>query len=178
MDDKFDLVIVGAGSAGIVAAKFAGRVGAKVALVDSGRIGGDCTWTGCVPSKALIRAARAAYDFRSSAAFGTGRAEPEVDWKAVSDYVCRCIEKIYGHTTPGAVREWGVAPILGRTGFLDPHTLRGGATARSRGAVSALHRRGAGRPNHRRPCRRPAPHLSHDFRNRGAFFSAFIGGPR
>ncbi len=55
---EFDLVIIGAGSAGLTAAGFAAQLGAKVALVEKNRIGGDCTWTGCVPSKALLKAAR------------------------------------------------------------------------------------------------------------------------
>ena len=51
MNSRFDLAVIGAGSAGLVAATFAARIGAKVALVERDRIGGDCTWTGCVPSK-------------------------------------------------------------------------------------------------------------------------------
>ena len=54
----YDVVIVGAGSAGMVAAEAAAKMGVKVALVERARVGGDCLWTGCVPSKALIAAAR------------------------------------------------------------------------------------------------------------------------
>ena len=66
----FDLVIIGAGSGGLTAAAFAAQLGAKVALVEKHRIGGDCTWTGCVPSKALLKAAKVAHEVRNSARFG------------------------------------------------------------------------------------------------------------
>ena len=54
----FDLAIIGAGSGGLTAAAFAAQLGARVALIEKDRIGGDCTWTGCVPSKALLKAAQ------------------------------------------------------------------------------------------------------------------------
>jgi pyruvate/2-oxoglutarate dehydrogenase complex dihydrolipoamide dehydrogenase (E3) component len=57
-ESDYDLVIIGAGSGGLVAADFAAKLGARVALVEKSRIGGDCTWTGCVPSKALLKAAK------------------------------------------------------------------------------------------------------------------------
>lgn len=53
----YDLAIIGAGSAGLTAARFAARLGKRVALIEANRVGGDCTWTGCVPSKALLQAA-------------------------------------------------------------------------------------------------------------------------
>ena len=62
---QYDLVIIGAGSGGLIAAEFAVKLGATTALVEKDRIGGDCTWTGCVPSKALLRAAKAAHDVRT-----------------------------------------------------------------------------------------------------------------
>ncbi len=54
MSASCDLVVIGAGSGGITAARFAARAGARVVLIEKDRIGGDCTWTGCVPSKALL----------------------------------------------------------------------------------------------------------------------------
>lgn len=62
----YDLAIIGAGSAGLTAARFAARLGRRVALIEANRVGGDCTWTGCVPSKALLHAARAAHTIRTS----------------------------------------------------------------------------------------------------------------
>jgi pyruvate/2-oxoglutarate dehydrogenase complex dihydrolipoamide dehydrogenase (E3) component len=59
--DSYDLVVIGGGSAGLTAADFAARIGAKV-LIAAEQLGGDCTWTGCIPSKAMIRLARLAHD--------------------------------------------------------------------------------------------------------------------
>ena len=55
----YDVCIIGAGSAGLTAARFAARLGKRVALIEANRVGGDCTWTGCVPSKALPGRSRA-----------------------------------------------------------------------------------------------------------------------
>ena len=56
--DMYDLIVIGAGSGGLTAAEFAAQLGAKVVLIEKNRIGGDCTWVGCVPSKALLRSAK------------------------------------------------------------------------------------------------------------------------
>ena len=66
MDDSYDFIAIGAGSGGITAAGFAAQIGAKVAIVEKYRIGGDCTWTGCVPSKALLKVARIAHAARTA----------------------------------------------------------------------------------------------------------------
>ena len=68
MDRFYDLVVSGAGSAGLIAAPFASAVGAKVLLIEKDRVGGDCTWTGCVPSKALIHTAGIVHRLREAAA--------------------------------------------------------------------------------------------------------------
>ena len=66
----YDLVVIGAGSAGVWASQYAARLGARVALVEKLRIGGDCTHYGCVPSKALLKAAGVAWAMRSAAHSG------------------------------------------------------------------------------------------------------------
>jgi pyruvate/2-oxoglutarate dehydrogenase complex dihydrolipoamide dehydrogenase (E3) component len=84
MSDDYDLVIIGLGSGGTLAAEFAaGGLGLKVAAVERGRIGGDCLWTGCVPSKALIASARVAHNARTAAEFGVHVSEPKIDLEAV-----------------------------------------------------------------------------------------------
>ncbi len=84
MAQQYDLVIIGLGSGGTIAAEFAsGELGLRVAAVERGRIGGDCLWTGCVPSKALIASARVAHTVRRAAEFGVQTSEPEVDLAAV-----------------------------------------------------------------------------------------------
>ena len=60
-ETTYDIVIIGARSGGLTAASFAAQLGAKTALIEKNKIGGDCTWTGCVPSKALLKAAKIAH---------------------------------------------------------------------------------------------------------------------
>ena len=66
----YDIVIIGAGSTGLSAARFACQLGARVALVEKHRIGGDCTWTGCIPSKSLINVAEVAHHMRMAGEHG------------------------------------------------------------------------------------------------------------
>ena len=80
---EYDLIIMGAGSAGLTAAGFAAQLGLKVALAEKDRVGGDCTWTGCVPSKSLLKAAKIAHDMRNARRFRIDATEPQVDLKAV-----------------------------------------------------------------------------------------------
>ena len=65
---RHDLVVIGGGSAGLVAADFGARFGADVLLIEKDKIGGDCTWTGCVPSKALLHTAGVAHQIRAASA--------------------------------------------------------------------------------------------------------------
>jgi pyruvate/2-oxoglutarate dehydrogenase complex dihydrolipoamide dehydrogenase (E3) component len=88
VNEPYDLVIIiGGGSAGLTAAGFAVQLGARVALVEKLRIGGDCTWTGCVPSKTLLKTAKVAHEMRSAGRYGLTPVEPAVDLKAVMTHV-------------------------------------------------------------------------------------------
>jgi pyruvate/2-oxoglutarate dehydrogenase complex dihydrolipoamide dehydrogenase (E3) component len=126
MSEAYDLVIIGCGSAGLSAAKIAVQLGARVALVDKQRIGGDCTWTGCVPSKTLIKAAKVAHTMRTAGRYGLPAVEPAVDLKTVMDQVRSVIGKIYDEESPEALRTEGIDTYLGGARFLDPHTLVAG----------------------------------------------------
>ena len=88
MADRYDLVIVGMGSGGMVAAEFAATLELKVAVAERGRVGGDCLWTGCVPSKALLAAGKVAHHMRTADDFGIEPVEPRVDrgsvWKHIN----------------------------------------------------------------------------------------------
>src|SRR6516162_1977492 len=77
---RYNLVVIGAGPAGLVCAAGAAGLGAKVALVERDLMGGDCLNVGCVPSKTLLRAARAATEVRRAREFGIRVPEPEVDF--------------------------------------------------------------------------------------------------
>ncbi len=128
MNKTYDLVIIGGGSAGLTAAGFAVQLGARVALVEKHRIGGDCTWTGCVPSKTLLKAAKVAHQMRQANHYGLPSVEPQVDLKAVMAHVREVIAKVYRHETPDALRADGIEVFMGAAGFLDPHTLAVGET--------------------------------------------------
>lgn len=145
MDVCYDLVVIGAGAAGLSAAAFAARLRARVALIERGRIGGDCTWSGCVPSKALRKAAKLAQEMRRADAFGLPRVEPQVDLRRVVAWVRVAIEGVSRFETPEALAEDGIELVFGAARFLDPHTVDvGGRLVRGRyivictGAAPAL----------------------------------------
>ncbi|MFQ5342687.1 MAG: dihydrolipoyl dehydrogenase family protein [Anaerolineae bacterium] len=128
MSQTYDLVIVGGGSAGLTAAGFAVQLGARVALVEKHRIGGDCTWTGCVPSKTLLKAAKVAYEMRTADRHGLTPSEPVVDLWRIMDHVRDVISGVYQQESPEALREAGIDVYLDTARFLDPHTLVVGDT--------------------------------------------------
>lgn len=121
---EYDLAIIGAGSAGLIAADFAVQLGARTALLDKGPIGGDCTWTGCVPSKSLIKVATMAHHARTAARYGLRVSPPVTEMTQVREYLRATIQQIYEPTTPDALREKGMDVILGAARFLDPHMLQ------------------------------------------------------
>lgn len=131
--DPFDLVVIGGGSAGLSGADFAAKLGARVALVERHRIGGDCTWTGCVPSKALIKAAKIAHEAKRAAAFGIEAGSPRqqqqqqrADMARVHAYVQQAIGRVYQDETPQALESRGISVFLGAAEFVDPHAVRAG----------------------------------------------------
>jgi pyruvate/2-oxoglutarate dehydrogenase complex dihydrolipoamide dehydrogenase (E3) component len=128
---QYDIVIIGAGAGGLIAAGFAVKIGAKVALVEKDRIGGDCTWTGCVPSKALLKAAKIAHHVRTASQYGIMSQAPVTDMTKVHEYLDAAIQHIYEPTAPEALRQKGMDVYLGPARFADKesiivgdHTLR------------------------------------------------------
>lgn len=125
-DQEYDFAVIGAGAAGLIAADFAVKLGARVVMLEKDRIGGDCTWTGCVPSKALLKVAKVAHNVRSSAQYGIVTQPPRVDMPQVREYLRAAIDHIYAGTTPDALRAKGMDVMLGPVQFLDAHTLQCG----------------------------------------------------
>src|SRR6266850_5313621 len=123
---QYDLVIIGAGAGGLIAAGFAVQLGAKVALVERDRIGGDCTWTGCVPSKSLIRVAKAAHEIRRASRFGLGAQHVSVRMDEVRRYINSKVLQIYAPTSPDSLAREGIDVVLGQAQFVDAHTVRAG----------------------------------------------------
>jgi len=126
MIDLYDVIVIGAGSAGLTASITLGEVGKKVALIERERIGGDCTWTGCIPSKALLKVARTAHAARIAPQFGIDTSAPVVDMRVVRDHLQTVIQEVYQFETPEQVSKRGVEVILGEAKFLDAHTIQVG----------------------------------------------------
>ena len=134
---KFDrnLVVIGAGSAGLVAAYIAATVKAKVTLVEAHAMGGDCLNTGCVPSKALIKSAKVAATMRHADRYGLTVAAPAVPFKAVIARVIDTIKAIEPHDSVERFTDLGVDVIQGYARIIDPWTVE---IARNDGGTQRL----------------------------------------
>ena len=115
-----NLVVIGAGSAGLVTAYIAAAVRAKVTLVEKDAMGGDCLHTGCVPSKALIRSARMAADITRAGEFGIRTAAAEVDFAAAMERVQRVIQAIEPHDSVERYTGLGVDVASGTARITSP----------------------------------------------------------
>jgi len=144
----FDIAVIGAGSGGLTVAAAAAQFGCKVVLFEKGEMGGECLNAGCVPSKALLAAAKQAQALRDGARFGIAPAEPQVDFAGVRAHVQRAIAAITPHDSQQRFEQLGVKVIRAAARFVDPRTLEaagGRFTARrivvatgSRPAVPAI----------------------------------------
>ncbi|MEY3915463.1 MAG: hypothetical protein RLZZ103_962 [Pseudomonadota bacterium] len=122
---RFDrnLIVIGAGSAGLVSAYIASMVKAKVTLVEAHDMGGDCLNTGCVPSKALIKSAKVAHQVADSARFGIQSGAPVIDFPAVMRRVRDVITAIEPHDSVERFTGLGVDCVKGYACFVDPWTI-------------------------------------------------------
>src|SRR6516225_10583216 len=136
---RYNLIVIGAGTAGLVTAAGAAGLGARVALIERDFLGGDCLNVGCVPSKALLRAARAAAQVRDSAQFGI-HVPPgvQVDFPEVMRRMRRLRAEISPHDSAARFRSLGVDVYLGQATFTGANTVEvAGTTLRFRKAVIA-----------------------------------------
>jgi len=125
--DRYNMVVIGGGTAGLVTAAGAAGLGAKVALVERALLGGDCLNVGCVPSKALIRCARAAADVRTAGEFGVRvPGEPEVDFPAIMERMRRLRASISHHDSAARFRDLGVDVFIGEGRFISGDTVQVG----------------------------------------------------
>ncbi len=120
---EYDLVVIGGGSGGLVVAGVAASLKAKVALVERDRLGGDCLWYGCVPSKSLIHASRVAYDVKHAGRFGIYCKDPEIDFAKAIGHVQSVISTIQPHDSPERFAGLGVEVIFGSGKFTDQKTF-------------------------------------------------------
>ena len=122
---EYDLVVIGLGSAGMVATDFAARLGLKTAAVESSRVGGDCLWTGCVPSKSLLAAAGTAHTIRRAHRFGITATEPVLDLPTIWNRIGQVQAEVAAtDDDPERLRQTGAEIIVGTPARLvGPHSV-------------------------------------------------------
>ncbi len=120
---EFDLAVIGAGAAGLSVTAVGAQLGLRVALIERGRMGGDCLNTGCVPSKALLAAAHAAMEARAAGRFGLRIAAPEIDWGAVQAHVRGVIAAIAPADSAARFTALGATVLAGHARFVGRSAL-------------------------------------------------------
>ena len=113
MTENFDVVVIGGGTAGLVTASGCARLGRKVALIEREKLGGDCLWTGCVPTKGLVATARLVHQLRHAGAYGLDPQDVRVMPKAIMDSMRAQQHAIEHHDDPEKFRALGVDVIFG-----------------------------------------------------------------
>lgn len=122
----YDVVVIGAGAAGLSVAAISAGLGLKAALIERGRMGGDCLNFGCVPSKALLAAGHAAAVAREAHRFGIRLPPPEIDWAAVRAHVQGAIAHIAPNDSAARFRGMGVEVIEASAHFTGPDAIEAG----------------------------------------------------
>jgi pyruvate/2-oxoglutarate dehydrogenase complex dihydrolipoamide dehydrogenase (E3) component len=126
VSDAFDLAVIGGGTAGLVAAQAAAHLKRRVVLISDGPLGGECTWNGCVPSKALIEAASVRHTAVNADRFGIRVGDVHVDFPAVVEHVHDIIGQIARYEDEAHLEAAGVVVRRGRAAFVDARTLQVG----------------------------------------------------
>ncbi len=119
----FDLTVIGGGAGGLNVASGAVQLGARVALVEKDKLGGDCLYYGCVPTKALIQSAKVASLIKRSKEYGLNDTNISFDFKNVMAHMREVISKIGVHDDPKRFEDMGVEVFFGNGKFIDPHTF-------------------------------------------------------
>lgn len=123
----YDIVIIGAGSAGLVACKLANGLGRKTALIEKRKIGGDCTWFGCIPSKTLIKSANIAHQTTRLAEFGLAPVNPvRLNCKKVMAHVRSVVEVDAAAHPVQSYEDEGINVLFGHARFIDNHRIEVG----------------------------------------------------
>ena len=121
---EFDSVVIGGGAAGLTASGICANFGAKTMMIERHRLGGDCTWTGCVPSKILLKAGKVAQQIREAGKYGLIDGEPDIDFKKVIKHVHEIRDEVYEDADrPEIYEEMGIEVVEGDASFINAHTI-------------------------------------------------------
>jgi pyruvate/2-oxoglutarate dehydrogenase complex dihydrolipoamide dehydrogenase (E3) component len=114
----YDIAVIGAGSAGLVAALTANRRGAQVAMIEKDKIGGDCTHTGCIPSKTILHAAKVFHDMKHTESLGLPGVHTTTDFEfaKVMERVDSVVQSIYEHEKPEIFQDMGIDVFIHPSG--------------------------------------------------------------
>ena len=120
----YDSIVIGGGAAGLTASGISANIGAKTMMIERHRLGGDCTWTGCVPSKVLLKAGKVAHQIKNASQFGLTNGAPNINFKNLIKHVHTLRQKIYDEADdPKIYEEQGIEVVFGKASFLDAHTV-------------------------------------------------------
>ena len=119
----YDIIILGGGSGGLVSSKLAVGLGKKVLLIEKNRLGGECSYSGCIPSKAFIRASKAFYDTNKLQQFGI-KGSCKLDASNVMSYVKSVVNRVAKEHEPKVFEAFGIKIKFGSPEFIDNHTIK------------------------------------------------------
>src|SRR5699024_3420498 len=121
----FDALVIGGGAAGLTAAGLAANLGAKTMLIEKDRLGGDCTWTGCVPSKILLKAGKVAHQIRRAGSYGLIDKAPKIDYPKLISHLKQRQKEIYDKADRPEIYEgMGIDVVTGAAQFMDEHRVK------------------------------------------------------
>ena len=121
----YDALVIGGGAAGLTTARIAANFGAKTVMIERDRLGGDCTWTGCVPSKTLLKAASVMHQTKQAELYGLSPGAVELDPASVMKHVDRVRREVYEEADdPLIFEKMGIDVVQGAANFVDEHTIK------------------------------------------------------
>lgn len=121
---NYDVAIIGGGSAGLTAAAYAVQFGARTLIIEKRKIGGDCTWYGCIPSKTLLKIASIVHEFRTANKYGLESHTSKVNLTTVMEEIQKTIFSVYAEESPEKLKADGIDILFGQAQFLDNHRLK------------------------------------------------------
>ncbi len=126
MVERFDVIVIGGGTAGLVTASGCARLGRRTALISSEPLGGDCLWTGCVPTKSLVATSKLIHKMRNAEDFGLAPHDPAIDPVRIMESMRAARARIEPHDDPQKFRNLGIEVIFERAELLSPEKVRAG----------------------------------------------------